>query len=224
MTYQELIANIRDLGFSDDDEVTEFGELVPNSINRAITEIATDMSAETPHSGTYEFTLTPDDTGTVYIDMTDDIVVPGGEGEPDVTIPTYFIGFADTAMMFKQRYFDEDGQSDPEKDQQFFSKFSDYDVMNHNTVILDADKYNGDFKILYKKAHTPFTGSSEELASDLPLPLKVHHLVPLLSAYYIWLEDEPSKAAQYYNLYEQKLTAIRDADNQPKLRILDGGL
>lgn len=221
MTYQELIAHIRDLGFSDDDEVTEFGELVFNAINRSISEIETTMSVETPNMGVYEFTLTNLDTGTIYIDMSDDI--PGEtEGE---TVPTYFVDFADTPMMYKWRQFDSDGNPyDPDVGAQFFSKFTDYEIMNHNTIILNASDYSGDFKVMYKKAHTKFTGAEEELPLDLPIPLKAHHLVPLLASYYVWLEDEPTKAAQYYNLYEQRMTELQQKNEIPKMRVLSGGM
>ena len=52
MNYGELKAQIRDLGFAEDAEIDEFDEVVPNAINRAITEINLIV---TPNIGTYKF-------------------------------------------------------------------------------------------------------------------------------------------------------------------------
>lgn len=197
MTYQEVINEIRDLGFSDDDEMEEFGELVPNSINRAITEIAVNVAAETPHMGEYDFTIEQEDAGLIYIDM--------GEQED-------FLSFAATPILYKNPTAN------------YYSKFTDYEVMNENNVILDADTYKGDFRILYKMAHERFTGEESQLSEDVPLPLKYHFLVPLIAAYYVWLEDEPAKAAQYYNMYETGKTTIQAEMNRPKMRVLSGGM
>ena len=58
MNYGELKDQIRDMGFSDDAEIEEFGELIPNSINRAIEEINLNVA---PIIETYE--IEQDGTG-----------------------------------------------------------------------------------------------------------------------------------------------------------------
>ena len=62
MTYQELINEIRDLGFSDDSEIEEFAEagLLYSAINRAITRINLELY---PIIEKYEFDISDDDTG-----------------------------------------------------------------------------------------------------------------------------------------------------------------
>ena len=201
MTYQELINHIRDLGFSDDDEMEEFGELVPNSINRAIHEISMSVPAETPNLGSYVFQLTDADEGLVYIDMTD-----ADDG---------FLCFADTEMMLQKT---GDG---------FYKRFTAFEVMNENTLIIDADEYKGEFKVLFKKAHTPFTIDSDR-TTQVPVSKKYHHLVALLAAYYVWLEDEPSKATQYFNMYKtdlnETLSSIANSSSKLKIRVLPGGI
>ena len=54
MNYGELKDQIRDMGFSDDAEIEEFGELIPNSINRAIEEINLNVA---PIIETYEIEM-----------------------------------------------------------------------------------------------------------------------------------------------------------------------
>ena len=200
MTYQECIDNIRDLGFSDDAEMEEFGELVYNSINRAISEINVAVPGSAPRNEQYDFSVEEADTDLIYIDMED-------EDEA-------FMEFADTAMLYMAN------------GKEFYTKFNDFDVVNESTVLLDPTNYNGDFRILYKVAHETFAGTDAQRREELPLARKVHHLVPLLAGYYVWLEDEPTKAAQYYNMYEQRKEEIvqTSQSTKPRVRVLAGGM
>lgn len=199
MTYKELLANIRDLGFSDDAEMAEFGELVPNAINRAITEISefTDPIIER-----YEFELDDEDEGYVYISM------------PEVD--PHFFAFSDTPVLYEK-----DGT-------QMYKPFIDYEVEAEDTVVVNADENKGKFRICYIAEHTYFTGTEADNDKELPLPRAVHHLVPLLASYYVWLEDEMQKAVMYYNLYEQESAAVRERraleKNKIKMRVLSGGI
>lgn len=203
MTYQELLNNIRDLGFSDDSEMEDFGELVPNSINRAITEINLEVA---PIVERYEFEIASDTKDA------DGNVVEGDTGLLYLTMPDIdgnFLDFADTPVRIKSG------------DAETYIRFADYEIEAEDTLVIDQDKNKGEFRVFYKAAHTPFDGS--QTAEEIPLPKKTHHLVPLLSAYYVWLEDEPTKASQYYNLYEQKKGEL-SANVKPRMRVLEGGI
>lgn len=209
MTYQELINNIRDLGFSDDAEMADFGELVPNAINRAITIINLEID---PILEKYEFEIADTDTGFLYITMSD--------------IDDNFLDFHKTPVRISTGYTEvknEDGTVTREAKDSYAS-FADYDIEDSDTIVIDADKHKGTFRIFYKAAHTPFTGT--ELTETLPLKQRVHHLVPLLAAYYVWLEDEPAKAAQYFNTYEQDVVTFRETStgNSPRVKVLEGGI
>ena len=195
MTYRELIDNIRDLGFSDDAEVSEFGELVINAINRAISEI----NVEFAHiKKKYEFDIDDSDDGYLYIDMP--------------SIDHNFIDFVNHPVAFESM------------GEETYRIFSDYEIETDSTIVIDTSDLEGSFRVFYNAAHTPYTGDAELDDNQLELPLKAHHLVPLLASYYVWLEDEPVKAAQYYNLYEQKKAMyITDAE-KPKMRVLKGGI
>ena len=210
MTYQELIANIRDLGFSDDAEVADFQDLVPNSINRAITEINLDVA---PIIERYEFDLTGTDTGYQYIIM------------PDVD--ENFLDFADVPVLFAESRPGADGKT---VETPKYTRFNDYDIEANDTIVINADDLRiGDgeslsFRVFYKVAHTPYDEAQEaQKVNELPLPRKVHHLVPLLASFYIWLEDEPTKASQYYNLYEQAKSNLT-VNAKPRMKVLPGGI
>ena len=199
MTYQELINEIRDLGFSDDSEIEEFAEagLLFSAINRAITRINLELY---PILEKYEFDISDDDTGYLYITMTD--------------IDDLFLDFADTPVLFER-----DGAD-------FYTKFADYEIEADNTLVINADKNKGSFRVFYKVAHDTFTGKTSQLKEDLPLQLKVHHLVPLLASYYVWNEDEPTKAAQYLNLFESEKAELKEQAlaRKFKVRVVSGGL
>lgn len=199
MTYQELINEIRDLGFSDDSEIEEFAEagLLYSAINRAITRINLELY---PIIEKYEFDISDDDTGYLYITMTD--------------IDDLFLDFADTPVLFER-----DGAD-------FYTKFADYEIEADNTLVINADKNKGSFRVFYKVAHDTFTGKTAQLKEDLPLQLKVHHLVPLLASYYVWNEDEPTKAAQYLNLFESEKAELKEQAlaRKFKVRVVSGGL
>ena len=199
MTYQELINEIRDLGFSDDSEIEEFAEagLLYSAINRAITRINLELY---PIIEKYEFDISDDDTGYLYITMTD--------------IDDLFLDFADMPVLFER-----DGAA-------FYTKFGDYEIEADNTLVINADKNKGSFRVFYKVAHDTFTGKTSQLKEDLPLQLKVHHLVPLLASYYVWNEDEPTKAAQYLNLFESEKAELKEQAlaRKFKVRVVSGGL
>ena len=199
MTYQELINEIRDLGFSDDSEIEEFAEagLLYSAINRAITRINLELY---PILEKYEFDISDNDTGYIYITMTD--------------IDDLFLDFADMPVLFER-----DGAN-------FYTKFGDYEIESDNTLVINADKNKGSFRVFYKVAHDTFTGKTSQLKEDLPLQLKVHHLVPLLASYYVWNEDEPTKAAQYLNLFESEKAELKEQAlaRKFKVRVVSGGL
>ena len=199
MTYQELINEIRDLGFSDDSEIEEFAEagLLFSAINRAITRINLELY---PILEKYEFDISDNDTGYLYITMTD--------------IDDLFLDFADMPVLFER-----DGAD-------FYTKFADYEIEADNTLVINADKNKGSFRVFYKVAHETFTGKTSQLKEDLPLQLKVHHLVPLLASYYVWNEDEPTKAAQYLNLFEAEKAELKEQAlaRKFKVRVMSGGL
>ena len=63
MNYEELKSELVSLGFSDESELNEFGDIVPQALNRAITEINLTIA---PIIGTYEFTQTGEDSVLLY--------------------------------------------------------------------------------------------------------------------------------------------------------------
>ena len=195
MTYADVVQNIKSLGFSDDDEMEEFAE--SGVLYDSINRAITEINLRlSPIYERYEFEISDTDTGYLYITMKD--------------VDENFLDFADTPVLFRR-------ESD------MYQKFNDYQIEAGDTVVIDADSNKGSFRIFYKAMHEPFTGDAQ-LREDVPLPLKVHHLVPLLASYYVWQEDEPAKAAQYYNMFEQKSVDVAEQEVQMRARIIPGGI
>lgn len=227
MTYQELVNQIRDFGFAEDSEMEDFGQLVANNINHAIRTINMDVD---PIIGKYEFDISGIDEGYMYISM------------PDVV--DNFLDFADTPVLYAETVATKKDGKWVAKEKPVYKVFPDYDLEGNDTLVINADDFHGSvpdkeknpdayeqaslttysIRINYRAAHTPFTGT--ELTEEIPLKLRVHHLVPLLAGYYIWLDDEPVKAAQYYNLYEQGVKTFMETStgNRPRMRVLKGGI
>lgn len=190
MNYGELKEQIRDLGFAEDSEITEFDEVVPHAVNRAITEINLTVI---PIIGTYQITQDGTAEGYLYYDMEE--------------LADDFLEFADTPVMTG------DG---------VYQKFNDFEIEQDRILVIDAS-LSGTYKIFYKKAHTPLTIDSDD-SQEIELPKKAHYLVPLLASYYIWLEDEKSKAVDYYNQYDKLVQEIQEEKSKPRARILTGGI
>lgn len=195
MKYEQLKRELINLGFADEAELEEFGTIVTDAINRAITEINLTVA---PIIGTYEIEQDGTEEDILYYNM------------PSLTKRNgvvNFLEFADTPVKIGT---------------DVYRKFSDYEIENDDTLVLDG-RVAGTFKVFYKKAHTPIT---EETPNDteLELPLKAHVLVPLLAAYYVWLEDEKSKAVDYYNQYEKLSQHILSESRKPRMTILSGGI
>ena len=186
--------NLTSLGFAEESDYYEF-EALGYTYDCINRAIATIQSIF-PQIAKYEFELDDSDTGTLYIDMTD------REG---------FLSLAETPVLFEVN------------GSEVFRKFGDYQVEMGHTIVINADAYAGSLRIYYNKACTEIDATTPD--SFVPeLPKKVHHLIPLLAAYYLWLDDDQVKATQYYNMYETELSMLLQKEQRPRMRILDGGL
>ena len=70
----------------------------------------------------------------------------------------------------------------------------------------------------------PFALSLEsDDETEIDLPAKLTMLLPLLSAYYIWLDDDERKAVMYYNQYDDLCNQIfSERLNGSKMTITGG--
>lgn len=197
MNYGQLKTELVGLGFSDKEELEEFGQIVPDSINRAITEINLTIA---PIIGKCEIEQDGTTDEILYYDM-ESLTEENGEKK--------FLDFADTPVKVNGG-----------TNSAVYIRFNDFEIEGGNILVMDGS-VSGKFRVFYKKAHTPITLETSD-DTEIELPLKAHVLLPLLSAYYVWLEDEKSKAVDYYNQYEKLSQSIMV--EKPRMRFMGGGI
>lgn len=66
--------------------------------------------------------------------------------------------------------------------------------------------YSGKIRLLYKAAPANISGEPDE---ELTLPDGCEHLLALLVASYVWLDDDSDKAQYYMNLYREAMAAVK---------------
>lgn len=195
MNYSQIKQNIISLGFAEASDFEEFEEL--GYTFDAINRAIATIGNQFPYIAKYEFEIDDTDEGILYVDMTD------RKG---------FLDFAtDTPVLFEK-----DGT-------EMFTKFNDYDIEMDTTLVIDATDIKGSIRVYYEKECTQVNGDTPD--TFVPeIPTKVHHLIPLLASYYLWLDDDERKAVQYYNQYETELMVVQSKATRPRMRILEGGM
>lgn len=189
MNYGQIKQNLISLGFAEESDYQEFEEL--GYTYDAINRAIAQIQNQFPQVAKYEFEVDETDTGILYIDMSE------RQG---------FLSLAETPVVFEA-----DGE-------EVFRKFGDYYIeMGHN-IVMKVNEYKGSFRIYYNKACTEVNQTTQN--TFVPeLPTKAHHLIPLLAAYYLWLDDDERKAVQYYNMYETELSLLLQKENAPRMRV-----
>lgn len=66
---------------------------------------------------------------------------------------------------------------------------------------------DGVYRVYYRAV--PKNVDEDHEGDELDLEPTLHHLVPLLVAHYLWMDDEPDKAAQYKANYDEQLALWR---------------
>ena len=190
MNYGEIKQNLISLGFAEESDLEEYNEL--GYTYDAINRAISFLGGNFPYIAKYEFELDDTDEGILYIDMSD------RDG---------FLELVETPVMFEAN------------GQEIYRKFGDYQIEMGHTVVIKADDYNGSFRIYYSKQCTQV---DENTTDDFvpELPLKVHHLIPLLASYYLWLDDDVAKATTYYNMFEQEAAVVMAKETSPRMRVV----
>ena len=66
--------------------------------------------------------------------------------------------------------------------------------------------FSGAINLSYKKSAPDLSGNSGEI---IDVPPECEHLLPLLVSFYVWLDDDPEKAAAYMSLFREGLSAVK---------------
>lgn len=190
MNYGQLKHKLISLGFAETGDLTEYEDLgyLYDAINQAVDEIALKF----PCHSYYSFSIDDDEEDYIYIDMTS-----AAKG---------FLMFGDTPVRYEK-----DGT-------EMFRRFSDFEIENDFTVVINPRNNAGEYRIYYEKKCTDITKDTPD-TFEFEIPLVAHVLIPLLAAYYLWLDDEKEKATTYQNLYDSLLSDIERKKNKPKASV-----
>ena len=71
------------------------------------------------------------------------------------------------------------------------------------------ESYFGKINLIYKRAPEKLVGNPDD---DVPVPDGCEHLLPLLAASYVWLDDDPEKSQYYMSLYREAMSAVKYYD------------
>lgn len=67
--------------------------------------------------------------------------------------------------------------------------------------------YCGEVNLTYRRSAPKIT--LDDHTSELDIPREAEHLVPLLTAAYVWLDDDADKAQYYMALYRENLASLK---------------
>ncbi len=98
-----------------------------------------------------------------------------------------------------------------------FLSFVEMPTDSHNVKLECAElcgasltlpySFVGEVNLKYRSA--PPTVSSDEANEEIELPRELLHLVSLLTASYVWLDDDAEKAQYYYSLYRDAMAGVK---------------
>lgn len=89
---------------------------------------------------------------------------------------------------------------------------SKYFIENLTTIVVEEEI--GDITVYYTAAPTRITEDTED-SFEIELDRIVHPLIPLLASYFVWLDDDERKAADYFNQYVMKREEILAKNPSP---------
>ena len=172
MTLSELKNEIKNLAFAEDNDMRENAGIVIDAINRAISVIAQTVS---PIVGMYQIAQSGSTEGRLKYDLRE-LTKDSGK--------VRFGGFIRV---------DYEHQGREITDIAFRSDFDRY-------LILDG-RQPGLFTVYYRKLPETYTTLSPD-EKEIEIDSDLCPLIPLLSSFYVWMDDDERKADKYKNDYE----------------------
>ena len=191
MNYGELRQNLISKGFAEESDLIEFDELGYTYI--AINQALDEISDYFPVEAEFNFDIDENDTGIMSIDMAD---------------RSGFVALADDTPV----WYEKDGE-------EIWRAFTEYDIKKDRVIVIKMDDYEGSFRIYYFKEPSHV---SKDTQTDFifDLPLISHKLIPLLTAYYLWLDDDERKAIMYKNDFQDALSVALQKMRKPKAKVM----
>ena len=237
MNIQQLKKEMRDLGFEDDYifEDETFNNSFYSSVTRALRIIATTVKApiwklDIDLSKSLGITTTPISAGSTTNPITIDGVSVSAQKLDIVEYDKNFfywdgsawqtVGRYDLAELTKENdkvIFDEIDRI-VENTEKGIRTFNDYELEQDKILILDP-KLDKSLTVFFKKRILPITADTPS-ATELPIEYVCEPLLGLLTAHYVWLDDDERKAVMYWNEFDQLRNEIIGRIMKPRARIV----
>lgn len=93
--------------------------------------------------------------------------------------------------------------------------------LEKGSVLCVPRSYKGEIRVVYRRSYTPVTLDTQD-SFELELDEEVCVLIPLLAAYFVWLDDDRSRAQEYYNQYEMRRDRLSLRSKGPVANIVVG--
>lgn len=195
MNFGELKTEVRDLGFEENESLEEYKDILISAANRAMQMI----NGTIPVTARYDFTQDGKETGLKRYDL---VELTKSDGKRT------FLSLTDTPVRIGANGV--------------YEAFNDFDVEMGSLLVMDAGAV-GEFSVFYRKLPARVTYATTD---DTPLDVdpRMDPALPLLTAYFVWLDDDERKATQYYNMYDLfKSEVLAEAETKKvRARIIGG--
>lgn len=196
MKFKQCKQELIDLGFGDSYDLVEYKDIVLSSINRAMKEINYDF----PIKDIYTFEQTGDEEGLETLDLLE-LTKGTYRGEEEYVFNTLI----DVPI-----------------------RIVDNKITKFNNYLFEIDRYlridkaiKGQFSFYYTRRTREVDISTDD-NEYLTINYKAEKMLPLLASYYLWLDDDETKATQYFNQYQDIKSSLLSAVITPKATI--GGI
>lgn len=237
MILSDLFAEIRDLGFEDDTIFQEYDSIIRTSITRACKLIATLIKAPT---GSLVFDFKDLGTTTTAIAVGDSTAVLNINGKAVTVesgnIATYggdtltYIGgkwqelgrynLDELTTDINGNIMYDDIDRIVETTQNGERTFLRYDISPDDILVI-SPSYRGSLTVYYFQRILPITSDTPG-TTTVQVVYPCDPLVALLTAHYVWLDDDERKAIIYWNEFDQLRAEIEAKAFKLKGRVVGG--
>ena len=203
MDLNTLRNEIRDLGFEDDTIFNDviFSNTFLSSVTRALKMIANTVKPplamfdlELNDTGRYDLSeLTKDENGNVTFDRLEKIVLNDSEGIQ--SYGSYDIELGKILILNPKLKKDWKRENPKEGE----------------------SEYRYSLTLIYRQRIPTITN---DFVGDLPVEYSCEPLLGLLTAYFVWLDDDPTKATLYWNNFDSAKNEILGFLEKPTGRII----
>jgi len=198
MKLSEFRQQIRDLGFEDDAIYSEYSTVILNALNRSLDIINTTVE---PVVDKIEIIQDGTQSGMVRYDLSE--LCEDANGNKN------FESLYGTATRIYNNAY---------------SPFRNFTLEQNKIILMDASLI-GTFTFFYTPIIADITTDTQD-DFEIPIAHEVEQLLPHLTAYYVWLDDDERKAIYYRNNYDELkneiLEKIRAREEQGAAEIIGG--